>query len=86
MDRAGDDSPNEAKNSIDNPENAADSSEDGNRRKMHVKKHVQNQIQEANTQMSFKVKLNYVAEILLSCFFMLAHKFNLGKFRLIINI
>lgn len=51
------DSSSEAKNSIDNPENARDN-EGGNQEHMHAKKDVQNQIQESNTQMSFKVKLS----------------------------
>lgn len=52
MDRGAiDEPPGEAKNSIDNPANAGENS----RPKTHVKKHVQNQIQESNTQLSFKV-------------------------------
>lgn len=43
-----------AKNSIDNPENARN--DENTREKFHVKKDVQNQIQESNTQMSFKVE------------------------------
>lgn len=47
---------NEAKNSIDNPENAGDNDYDGNREKLHVKKDVQSQLDEINTQV-FKVIL-----------------------------
>lgn len=54
MNKAFDDSQNENKNSIDNPENVGDSN-DGNQLNKPVKKDVQNQIQETNTQMSFKV-------------------------------
>jgi hypothetical protein len=46
----------EAKNSIDNPENAGDNDgDDGNREKFHVKKDVQSQLDASNTQLVFKV-------------------------------
>lgn len=56
MGKGAGDSPNDPKNSIDNPENARDN--EGNQDHVHVKKDVQNQIQESNTQMSFKVNLS----------------------------
>lgn len=55
MHRGVDDSLNEAKNSIDNPDNARANDNHDGRVKPHAKKEVQNQIQESNTQMNFKV-------------------------------
>lgn len=73
MDRGADEAPNEAKNSIDNPENAdVVSNDEDNRRKVHVKKHVQNQLQEANTQLSFKVN-SMVGIFSVHCFLLCWH-------------
>lgn len=64
------DSMGEAKNSIDNPENAVENDDGESRVKVLKKKDVQNQIQEANTQTSFKVNLRVgnISSILLLCF------------------
>lgn len=55
MHKGADDTPNEAKNVIDNPENLGETEQAGNRPRVHSKKDVRSQIQESNTQMSFKV-------------------------------
>lgn len=65
------DSMGEAKNSIDNPGNVADNDDDKTRVKTHKKKDVQNQIQESNTQMSFKV--NFCVGIFPLGFFYVLH-------------
>lgn len=59
--------------SIDNPESVRDSEGVGNQDRMQVKKDVPNQIQESNTQMSFKVKLFRVGFLWFPTSFMFAH-------------
>jgi hypothetical protein len=65
---------NEAKNAIDNPENVGDIEDNGNQESIHAKKDIRNQIQESNTQMSFKVTFRHGLLLLSSLFFMCARK------------
>jgi hypothetical protein len=64
----------DAKNSIDNPENAGDNIEDSNREKFPAKKDVQNQLDASNTQ-SFKVTTSFSSVFMFAQFLFLPFNF-----------
>lgn len=65
----------QGKNSIDNPENADDNQDNSKAKKIVSRKDVvQNQIQESNTQLSFKVKKGLLLGALVSIRFVFAHR------------